>query len=280
LIKNNQNLKRSFLMNLKKITLLTSLVVSININTLKPANATTLIASVVTAASFTPATVIVGSGSGVATVGITKDDWLGTIIGGGIAAGGVLLGLADPPVGTYYSGTFTFNYDPSLMTPYLYGWLGNWGNIGDPAPPADPTTWPTDLTFYTLQAPNPGLVANIDNTIPGKQVVSFDWGANGHQETAGPINLFGTLFQLKQDVQYTYLGNSSTPLAESNFNISNASFICTPPPPATTKVTCGEDTTSYYKLTAVPEPLTIIGTLIGGITAFKMRKRFKVANKL
>jgi hypothetical protein len=32
--------------------------------------------------------------------------------------------------------------------------------------------------------------------------------------------------------------------------------------------------------TAVPEPFTIVGTLIGGTTAFRMRKKFKATNKL
>jgi hypothetical protein len=32
--------------------------------------------------------------------------------------------------------------------------------------------------------------------------------------------------------------------------------------------------------TSVPEPFTIVGTLIGGTTAFRMRKKFKATNKL
>jgi hypothetical protein len=32
--------------------------------------------------------------------------------------------------------------------------------------------------------------------------------------------------------------------------------------------------------TAVPEPFTIVGTLIGGAAALRMRKRFKATNKL
>jgi hypothetical protein len=32
--------------------------------------------------------------------------------------------------------------------------------------------------------------------------------------------------------------------------------------------------------TAVPEPFTIVGTLMGAATAFRMRKRLKVTNKL
>jgi hypothetical protein len=32
--------------------------------------------------------------------------------------------------------------------------------------------------------------------------------------------------------------------------------------------------------TAVPEPFTVVGTLVGGAAAFRLRKRFKATNKL
>jgi Domain of unknown function (DUF4082) len=39
-------------------------------------------------------------------------------------------------------------------------------------------------------------------------------------------------------------------------------------------------TTSFSTSTSVPEPFTIIGTLVGGTAAFRMRKKFKATNKL
>ncbi len=42
----------------------------------------------------------------------------------------------------------------------------------------------------------------------------------------------------------------------------------------------GVDTASVSNPTSVPEPFTIVGTLMGGAAALRMRKRLKVTNKL
>jgi hypothetical protein len=214
---------------------------------------------------------IVTVGGGVATAGITKESWLGTLGGILIAGGGVALGITDPPAATFYSGTFYFHYDSKLMKVLNFGWLGSWGeNPSLLAPPVDPNLWDGvsgEGTTVALQNPNQSLSVNIiDDDINGLQTVSFDWGTNGYSaDSTEPFNFFATAFEFKRDVILKYLGDFAQPPSEANFYVSTPGIQCTLPPDETIIQTCGEPITSYYIVSQVPEPTSILGLFSLGI---------------
>jgi hypothetical protein len=235
------------------------------------------------ALSFGAAGTIAGAG---ATIAVKKEGWFATAVGGVVALGGVAVGLADPPSGIFYSGTFTYHYDSNVMEILNSGWLGFWGEDPTlPTPPVNPDLWDGqngEPTIITLQQPNSNLSASIVDDIPnGLRTISFDWGATGHPEDSpDPFNFFATTFEFKKTAKITYLGDFTAPPSTANFFISNDTFKCsipTLPPPNDTKIQeCGEPVTSYFRVTPVPEPsstlsLLALGTFFGAASTLKRK---------
>jgi hypothetical protein len=222
----------------------------------------------VATASLVAAGTITTAGAGVATAGVVKDNYWG--LGGGllIAAGGVGIGFVDPSPATYYSGSFTIHYDPALMTPQYTGWLGSWGPDATALPPPDdPTAWAPSFTV-TLQGPAPGLTATVSNdSVLGLQTVAFDWGSDGHDDSAAAFNFFATTFVFGTDVRaslvatapglatdaYGRVAADAALPAGANFYLTTPGFACRPPGELQPLV-CGDSQTSYYRIEAVPEP--------------------------
>lgn len=228
--------------------------------------------------SFKPATIIVGSGAGIATAGIINDSWWGTLVGGAIAAGGVSVAIIDPPGGTFFSGAFDVHYPSDLMTADISGWLGTWGEDPTlPAPPVNIEDWGTSVnpTIFTLQNPNSALNANVGNNMPGVQTVTFDWGSGGHTESSSdPLNIFAAKFIANRDLQATYLGDFSSPPEGANFYLSAPAGITCLPPGETILQQCGDSVTSYFNI-RVPEPSSLMLLLIGAGAILGSCKRRK-----
>jgi hypothetical protein len=231
--------------------------------------------------SFGAAATIAGTG---ATIAVKKEGWFATAVGGVVALGGVAVGLADPPSGIFYSGTFTYHYDSNVMEILNSGWLGSWG--ADPtllAPPVNPDLWDGpngEPTIITLQQPNSNLSASIVDDIPnGLRTISFNWGSTGHPEDSpDPFNFFATTFEFKKTAKITYLGDFTAPPPTANFFLSNDTFKCSiptlPPPDDTIIKECGRPVTSYFLVTAVPDPSSILGLLaLGTLGAASTLKR-------
>src|SRR4051794_37266636 len=129
--------------------------------------------------SYGGSVALVGSG-GVATgYGVAKPNaW--SIAGGVLAlAGGFAIGFVGPSPATFFDGSATFHYDPTLFHVNQVGWLGDWGlDPSKAAPPVDPNLW-DNLTVF-LQSPAAGLNATVTSTpAAGILTVNFSWGANG-----------------------------------------------------------------------------------------------------
>lgn len=211
---------------------------------------------------------------------LTKDQVTGRILAGG----SVVTGLVDPPPATFLNGTFTQHYDPSVLEITEFGWLGSWGvDETLAAPPVDRSTWANE-TPLNLQAPNLSLTTSVVNNVSsGNLVVSYDWGATGHNEPTGsPFNFFAVVFTLKHDAIITELGNNpnSDPIAGSTLYISSESSACTMPDDPTKVMQCGEPDTTYYVVTPVPESSTyclsgaaLLGLLASRRTWPKKQKR-------
>lgn len=204
---------------------------------------------------------VVGSGAGVATAGIVAKNNVGIVGGLLLAAGGVALGFVDPPEGTFFSGTFAFHYDSSLMHVVNSGWLGSWGV--DPTllpPPVNPNLWdgPTGQGItVALQQPNPNLsVSVVDNPQQALQTISFNWGTAGHSaDSTDPFNVFATAFQATKDVHMSFLGDFTQPPSGANLFVSTSGVTCIPAGDTIIR-TCGEPTTSFFRVEVVPEPST------------------------
>jgi len=234
-----------------------------------PAHATfALIFGGTGALSYAPATALGGSAA------LAKDPVTGRILAGGA----VVIGIADPTAATFYNGTIVNHYDSSLMTLSATGWLGSWGsNPALPAPPVDRTTWDSN-TLLNLQGPNAGLnTITINNPAAGTVTTSFDWGPAGHADVDTAFNFHAALFTLNQPVVFTDLGNApnAQPPAGANFYISTPGVFCSLPDEAVIQ-SCGEPTTTYFRVTGVPEPSSML-LLAGGLAALAVVRRRKKA---
>ena len=239
-----------------------------------PVYATAALASVVAAGSYAVATAAVVGGTGVATVGVAKDNDTATKGGLLVAVGGLLVAVADPPAGIFYNGSFAITYPSNLLTISSPGWLGPWGvDPNLPTLPVDPNEWGSEFVF-TLQAPNSALSATINNTVPGTEQVSFNWGANGFAVAdSNPFNFFANLFTAKTDVAINYLGSANTPPPGANFYVSSWNVPCSPPGQSTIG-NCGETTTQYFEVSGIPEPsiwsIVLLGLLAVVVAARRL----------
>jgi hypothetical protein len=239
----------------------------------------------VTAPVFTPTGLAVsGVASAIATAEATP------VVATAAAFIGVASGTAwlfDPPgAGTFYNGSFTMSYDPTIARPAVAGWLGSWGAMTLPAPPADQSLWPATGVPLNLQGPNAALSTSVTNDAQkGVLSVSFDWGPGGHEETSGPFNFFGTVFALTTDATWTFLGDAPNgqPPAGANFFVSTSGIFCSlPTAPSNGQIGgCGAPTTSYYRIDPVPGPIAgagLPGVIVacGGLLAW-WRRRQKIA---
>ncbi len=105
---------------------------------------------------------------------------------------------------------------------------------------------------------------------------------NNSAFVGGPYNQYGAFFNFYADageqftrIEFTQTGGGGFESDNHTFRVPDALTISgTGVNPAGLNVTAGTLNT-----TAVPEPFTIIGTLIGGSTALRMRKKLKSSNK-
>jgi hypothetical protein len=198
---------------------------------------------------------------------------------------GTVVSIVDPPAGTFYNGSFTEFYDPSIVNVTSSGWLGSWGaNPALPAPPADQSSWPATGVPLNLQAPNAALSASVLNDAQaGLETVTFDWGPAGHEETStGQFNFFATVFTLTTDATLTFLGEAPNgqPPPGANFYVLNSGLSCSLPN-ETVISTCGEPTTQYYNISPVPGPIAGAGLpgliVASGALLGWWRRRRKIA---
>jgi hypothetical protein len=80
-------------------------------NPARAAVATLPTAGTAAAASATVAVAAVGGG---ATIVVQTNGWK-AFFGAALATGGLALGVVDPPGGTFFDGSFTYNYPSSLF---------------------------------------------------------------------------------------------------------------------------------------------------------------------
>lgn len=227
--------------------------------------------------SYGGSVALVGAGGTATGYGISKPS--GWSFAGGVLAlaGGFVIGFADPSPATFYAGSTTFHYDPNLLSVHEVGWLGDWGE--DPsltAPPVDSSLWDGVTVF--LQSPATGLSVDINNDpVDGILDVDFDWGASGKAATSvEPFNMLGISFNVLEDSLITYVGDFSSPPPESNLYLSSANGIsCTFPEEPGMVLTCGESTTSYFRISAVPEPSTAFLMLISAGALVVAKRRFR-----
>ncbi|HEY1180620.1 MAG TPA: PEP-CTERM sorting domain-containing protein [Phytomonospora sp.] len=204
------------------------------------------------AVSYVPVTALAGGAA------LTKSNTAAIIMGSGATA----VTVADPLSAVFYTGSFDQYYEPTFVEILRSGWLGTWGaDPSLPAPPADLSSLPDGPTPFYLQEPNAALTASIVNdAAAGVQHVAFDWGPNGHPETAtGPFNFYASVFRAKRPLMIRRVGEApnATPPAGANLYVAatGAGVRCIPAGDNVIR-TCGEPTTSYYEISAVPEPAT------------------------
>jgi hypothetical protein len=146
---------------------------------------------------------------------------------------------------------------------------------------------------------NPNATPFFSFTADGTSTVTIEstsWASGGFDPNLTLFNAAGNWIDERDDIgagnlDFRYSGI----LAAGNYQVAIAAFgnnsagfgtISTPFNGAgdfkgrtsayAFQIINGNNTTS----TAVPEPFTIVGTLIGASTAFRMRKRLKATNKL
>jgi hypothetical protein len=103
------NRKRAVIMSLYGAALLGLL--GVIQNPARAAVATLPTAGTAAAASATVAVAAVGGG---ATIVVQTNGWK-AFFGAALATGGLALGVVDPPGGTFFDGSFTYNYPSSLF---------------------------------------------------------------------------------------------------------------------------------------------------------------------
>jgi hypothetical protein len=156
---------------------------------------------------------------------------------------------------------------------------------------------------------NPNAKAQVSFFADGTSTVtiqSYSWGGGnntaGTRIAAGGFDLNLTLFneagnyfderddiaQNNLDFRYTGVlarGNYTAVVAafgnsSQGFGTINTPFLGTGDFGGRTSAYAFDIINVNNTATAVPEPFTIVGTLIGGATALRMRKRLKATNKL
>ena len=203
----------------------------------------------------------VGAAGGSFVAAANADHWYGAVAGflGGVilTAGGVAISLVDPPGGTFFDGHFQLIYPDGLLTPIFSGWMGDWGlNPNLPPPPVNPLEWGTGIEFF-IQPPAPGLDVNIDQSQPGVISVAFGWPVGSPSSTSENFNFFATIFQINQDARAIYLGQHSEPPPGANNYVANTLIRCAPPGQNLVSP-CGNVSTGFYQITAIPLPPTAI----------------------
>jgi hypothetical protein len=187
-----------------------------------------------------------------------------------------ILIIIDPPPATIHSGDFTIHYPSDLMEPVKsasgeseFGWLGSWGTDLDLlAPPTDPSQWQQgddndNGMEVVLQGHNLGLTAETVET-NGIQTTTFNWGTSGYSSTES-FNMFASAFEFKENVKVTYLGDFAEAPEDANLYVSTNGINCTSSDG--TSQSCGESTTSYYKVELVPEPPKLATLIDDSFTA-------------
>jgi hypothetical protein len=104
-------------------------------------------------------------------------------------------------------------------------------------------------TAITAFARDGSTLGSVVNTTSGIEFLGLVTG-DGSNQIAG--------------LQFSLVGNENNGFAIDNVRFGNAEQVVVPGTPTT----------------AVPEPFTIVGTLMSGAAALRMRKRLKVTNKL
>jgi hypothetical protein len=234
---------------MKQLLMICASIAVVSLPAAPPANAVATIETVVSAASVeVGATTVVTGGGAVAATGAVvttfSDSWWGKIGGALVFAGGAAIVILDPPSGTYFNGSWTIHYPSNLLSPGVYGWLGDWSNLpGAVAPPVDTVGTQTNLPL-TFGPPSAGLATSTSiDTLLGFETTSFDWGTAGHAiPGSDPLNVFAAEFAPTETVTMQYLGSAAAgdpPPAGSNLFVTTPALVCRPPG-ANQPVTCGD----------------------------------------
>jgi hypothetical protein len=159
---------------------------------------------------------------------------------------------------------------------------------------------------FTGNLANPNAKAQYSFTADGVSTVtiqSSSWAAGGFDPNLTIFNPDGTWRDEREDIglnnldfRYTGIlpaGTYQAVIAAFGNNSAGFGTITTPFNGAGDfgRNAVGANRTSAFAFdilnvtsasttTAVPEPFTIVGTLLGGASALRMRKRFKATNKL
>jgi hypothetical protein len=232
-------------------------------NPARAAVATLPTAGTAAAASATVAVAAVGGG---ATIVVQTNGWK-AFFGAALATGGLALGVVDPPGGTFFDGSFTYNYPSSLFEVSELGWMGSFGaNPGLPALPVDPNAWGSGTSVTLQSSANSALTATVNVSVPGQVTVSFSDPSGFSVPASNPFNFFGVLFEAIQPLQVVALGmGPDPPPPGANLFVSTSGFSCTPAG-STLIETCGESETQYFELRAIPEPSTWVLASLGFAT--------------
>ncbi|WP_373542883.1 PEP-CTERM sorting domain-containing protein [Chamaesiphon sp.] len=161
----------------------------------------------------------------------------------------------------------TFNIPPSSTIGAFTVSAGNIDLIGDDNPGLD--FYPGNGNYIDLNGSTSGTITSTSSfTFANGGSLSFDYGTNG-SPTSADVFLGTTLL----GALTTPSGSSFTP---QSFTIASGesgalSFV-------STNGGFGGIVLDNIQLssTAVPEPFTIIGTLVGGTAAIRLRKKLKV----
>jgi hypothetical protein len=222
------------------------------------------------------------SGAAVTVGGVITMTGGGLAPGVAIAAGGVVLSLADPDPATFFTGGFQHRYDSNLFEVVDFGWLGDWGK--DPsleAPPVDDSTWPG--LEVVLQGPNGGMSATVSDAV-GIVDVSFDWGIDGYYLATGePINIFGVLLQAKHllvvDELMTVAASesfSSAASAERSLSVVGSSLTCRVDGDTQIRDCSGDETTVYFFRVAEPGTLPLFACALGALPLLRRMQKAKM----
>jgi hypothetical protein len=167
--------------------------------------------------------------------------------------GGVKTTFADGA--TPFSGTNDSRLAPVSLA---FGISGN-GNSGNLAALDLRTAIPNSLTIENF------LPSGASRSIVGAGLEFYDLAVDEND------NIFVSQRTLTQGgvstiIKYTPSTNSATAFAAANGGSQFSALAF--------------DFSSPVSTTAVPEPFTIVGTLIGGVTAFRMKKKLKSIDKI